>query len=192
VRDTPGLADALYRLVRELRAAGYDAESLADAIEGACEVPEKAQAITGIFAEFLRRREGFYGPDECLLSAESDSAPWDALFVFGLWQAGAALTNLLIGASEHISVTAMFPLSGVEELDAAHAELRFDLAAAGAEVSELQDEDSPATALERSRPRLFTVPGEAAPEDESLRLISAPDPAREVREVARQCLAWAR
>ena len=28
--------------------------------------------------------------------------------------------------------------------------------------------------------------------DDSVRLLSAPDPSREVREVARECLAWAR
>lgn len=55
VRDTPGLADALHRLVRELRGAGYNAESLAKAVDGACEAPEKAQAIDEILAEFLRR-----------------------------------------------------------------------------------------------------------------------------------------
>ena len=57
-------------------AHGYDGASLADAINGACEVPEKARAITGIFNEFLARRERFYGPDDCLLAAETDHAPW--------------------------------------------------------------------------------------------------------------------
>ena len=45
VRETPGLADAFHRLVRELRGAGYDDASLAAAIAGSCEVPEKEQAI---------------------------------------------------------------------------------------------------------------------------------------------------
>src|SRR4051812_28563755 len=42
VRETPGLADAFNRLVRELRGAGYDTDSLGQAIAGSCEVPEKA------------------------------------------------------------------------------------------------------------------------------------------------------
>src|SRR5206468_7373969 len=42
------------------------------------------------------------------------------------------------------------------------------------------------------RPRLFTAPSESSIEpDGSVRLVSAPDPAREVRAAARECLAWA-
>jgi RecB family exonuclease len=192
VRETPGLADALHRLVRELRGAGYDAPALANAIDGACEVPEKAEAIREIFGEFLRRRERFYGADDCLLAANTNTAPWDALFTFGLWQAPAVLVDTLAKLAEQIPITVFLPSTGLEEADSAHAELRAALLDRGAELSLLDSDASPTTALQMVRSQLFRIPDKPVAGDDSLRLISGPDPAREVREVARQCLGWAR
>ncbi len=192
VRDTPGLAGALHRLVRELRGAGYDEATLAEAIDGACEVPEKADAIRTIFAEFLSRRKAFYGPDDCLLAAEPERAPWRALLAYGLWQAPAALTDLLGRLAERIPVTVLLPVTGVEEADSAHADLREALLARGAEASSLGDGAPPSTTLEAARSRLFLIGAGPSRLDGSLRLVSGPDPAREVREVARTCLGWAR
>lgn len=191
VRETPGLADALHRLVRELRGAGYDDASLSAAIIDSCEVPEKAEALQAIFAEFLRRRENFYGPDDCLLSAEPKRAPWRALFAFGLWQAPAALIDTLAGLADELPVTVLLPETGVDEADSAHGDLRAALLARGAELSTLGANGVSGTTLETVRSKLFRIPESATDHDDSLRLVSGPDPAREVREIARQCLAWA-
>jgi ATP-dependent helicase/nuclease subunit B len=192
VRETPGLADAFHRLVRELRGAGYDDASLATAIAGSCEVPEKEQAIRAIFSEFLRRRERFYGPDDCLLVADAERAPWRALFTFGLWQAPAALIDILARIANDLPVTVLLPSVGTEEADSAHADLRRALVERGAEPTALGESGTPSNALEAVRSTLFRIPGAPTGPDDSLKLISGPDPAREVREVARQCLGWAR
>ena len=75
VRETPGLSDALHRLVRELRGAGYDAKTFARAIKGTCDASKKEKSLAEIFAEFLQRRENFYGPDDALLAATSSRRP---------------------------------------------------------------------------------------------------------------------
>lgn len=191
VKDTPGLADAFHRLARELRGAGYEAALLKKALEGSCEVATKERAIGEIFAEFLERRQGFYGPDDCLLAAEPDRASWEALFVHGLWQAPAELVKALGALSKHIPVTVLLATTGQGDVDSAHADLRAALLDAGAEEASLEEPEERATALATTRARLFTIPSAPGPEDASLKLLSAPDPAREVREVARQCVAWA-
>ena len=191
VRETPGLGDALHRLVRELRGAGYDADSFAAALAGACEVPAKEEALRQIFSEFLRRRARFYGPDDCLLAADTANPAWRALFAYGPWQPPAALTRALVALSRTIPVSVLVATSGREELDAAHEDLRAALIEAGAEAEELPA-PAPRTTLDQARARLFTVPDAPAEPDGTVRLLSGPDPAREIREVARQCLAWAR
>jgi ATP-dependent helicase/nuclease subunit B len=192
VRETPGLADAFSRLVRELRGAGYDAESLSAAIDGSCELPEKAEAIRGVFSEFLLRRKSFYGPDDCLLAAEPERAPWRALFVFGLWQAPAAVIDTIARLAEEIPVTVLLPTTGIGEADSAHVDLRSALLERGAEVTALEEPSRPDTALQATRSSLFRIPEDPVEPDDSLKLISGPDPAREVREVTRQCIGWAR
>jgi ATP-dependent helicase/nuclease subunit B len=192
VKDTPGLADAFHRLVRELRGAGYDASSLKHALRGSCEVKAKEKAIAETFAEFLSRRDGFYGPDECLLAREPERTPWEALFVHGIWQASPELVSAILEVGETIPVTVLFAESGQPDVDAAHADFREMLLGGGAEAAKLPDQPAPSNALTATRLALFASPGESAPQDHSLKLLSAPDPAREVRDVARHCLAWAR
>ncbi|MBO0746462.1 MAG: exodeoxyribonuclease V subunit gamma, partial [Candidatus Dormibacteraeota bacterium] len=65
------------------------------------------------------------------------------------------------------------------------------LAESGAEASPMPV-PSPTSALDRVRDRLFTPPAAPAiPADGTVRLVSAPDPSREVRAAARACLGWA-
>ena len=70
--------------------------------------------------------------------------------------------------------------------------MRERLIAAGAELHVLSEPDTADTALAHLRRVLFTGPsGSAIGGDRTVRLVSAPDPAREVRAAARACLAWA-
>ena len=189
VRDTPGFAEALHRLVRELRAAGYDQRSFTDAVRNACEVPEKGAALAEIFEEFLRRRAGFFGPDDCLLAADPDGAAWGSIYVYGVWEAPPALRTVLESLAARVPVTFFLPVTGTVA-DDAHLELREWLIEKGAHLDELQKLPSGST-LECARDRLFGPGSGAIERDDSLRLLSGPDPTREVREVARTCLAWA-
>ena len=70
VADTPGFAEALYRLVRELRGAGYDLSKLKPLLDGNTDAPEKATALAEVLARFEARRAGFYGPDDALAVAD--------------------------------------------------------------------------------------------------------------------------
>lgn len=192
VRDTPGFGDALHRLARELRGAGYDGESFAGAAEHACEARGKAAALGAIFSELLTRRSDFYGPDDCMLAADPGAAPWAWLGVYGLWDAGAVLRDTLAALAGRMPLALYLPATGTRA-DEAHAGLREWIDGLGPEVESLPGPAPTGTTLAHAQRHLFTRdPAPAATLDSSLRLLSAPDPTREAREVARTCLAWAR
>lgn len=203
VRATPGFGDALHRLVRELRGAGYDGESFADASHHACGAAGKAEALGAIFSELLRRRSDFYGPDDCMLAADPGAAPWAWLGVYGLWDAGAVLRDTLAALAGRMPLALYLPATGTRA-DEAHAGLREWIEALDPEVESVPGPgaagadptpppDPADTTLEYAQRRLFAPDPAPAPAlDSSLRLLSAPDPTREAREVARTCLAWAR
>ena len=196
VRETPGLADAFHRLVRELRGAGYDDDSLAAAIDGACEVPEKATALSEIFAEFLGAGATSTGPTTACWPPRPTERPGERSSSSASGRRPPALIGTARSTSrEHLPVTVLLPATGVEEVDSAHAELRAALLAAGADRPSRSTSDEPrSNRPARSARRHLFRDSRRNPRtaDDSLRLISGPDPAREVREVARQCLAWAR
>src|SRR5205807_3561863 len=56
VAEAPGFAEALYRLVRELKGAGYDLTALDALLAGATDAPEKADALAQLLAAFEARR----------------------------------------------------------------------------------------------------------------------------------------
>ena len=192
VAETPGFGEALFRLVRELHGAGYDLGDLGPLLEGATDAPEKAGSLAEILSEFERRRTGFYGPDDALLAAEPARLDGLALLVWGLLDVPPALERLLYGIAERMPVDVHLPDVPAAD-DTPAAELRRRLIAnCGVErrVGESRDADS---TLGRVRVRMFTPrvkPALAA--DGTLRLVSAPDPSREVRAAARACLEWAR
>src|SRR6185312_12548309 len=95
VRDTPGFAEALHRLTRELR-----------------EAAGKGEALALLSTEFLARRQEFYGPDDCLLVADPDVAPWTALAIYGLWEAPTALRDTLADLAQRIPVSLYLPATG--------------------------------------------------------------------------------
>ena len=192
VRDTPGFGDALHRLFRELRGAGYDAASFASAVENCCEAEGKDGALADLFERFLSHRDGFYSPDDCLLRAEVEHPPWEALAVCGLWEPPAALLDCLERLARVIPVTVYVPRLG-GDADAAVAGLSAWAQEAGAETPQAVGEpDDDGGDLRGLRERLLTPSNTPLVFDDSVRLLSAPDPSREVREVARECLAWAR
>jgi len=192
VAETPGFGEALFRLVRELRGAGYDLSDLGPLLDGATDAPEKAGSLAAILSEFERRRSGFYGPDDALLAADPARLDGLALLVWGMLDVPPALERLLHGIAERMPVDVHIP-DVPASAEAPLAELRRRLIADGATEQLVDDSRQASWALERVRERLFTPPAEPgiAP-DQTLRLVSAPDPSREVRAAARACLEWAR
>jgi RecB family exonuclease len=191
VGETPGFAEALYRLVRELKGAGYDLSDLGPLLGGATDAPEKAPSLSEILARFERRRKNFYGPDDALLRADPELLDGLGLLVWGMLDTAPALELLLVGISRRLPVDVYLP-DLPAAADAPLAELRRQLIEAGGEpraAPEIAERDS---ALDEVRRRMFTVPAPPGIDpDQTLRLVSAPDPAREVREAARACLQWA-
>ena len=191
VGDTPGFAEALYRLVRELKGAAYDLDNLGRLLSGATDAPEKASSLADILADFETRRRGFYGPDDAVAAADPARLEGLGLLVWGLLEMPPALARLIRAISERMPVDVYLPdvpAAGEAPLGA----LRLRLEEAGAPVRVVDRGREEPDALGHLRTRLFTQPHPSgiAP-DESVRLVSAPDPAREVKAAARACLAWA-
>jgi RecB family exonuclease len=192
VAETPGFGEALFRLVRELRAAGYDLSDLGPLLEGATDAPAKAGALAEILAQFEQRRAGFYGPDDALLAADSTRLGGLALLVWGMLDLSPALERLVVAIAERMSVDVYLGDVPVAE-DAPITELSRRLAGRGGTLLSLSGHAGPDRALDRVRRSLFTPPtGTSIEPDGTLRLVSAPDPSREVRAAARACLEWAR
>ncbi len=191
VAETPGLTEALYRLVRELRGTGYDLADLAGLLEGVTDAPEKAIALTRVLARFEERRAGFYGPDDALLAADPRRLDGLGLLVWGMLDVPPALERLVGRIAERMPVDVYVPDVRPAE-DSPLGALRERLVASGARAQAAPEAEGDETALAQIRGRLFATP--AAPPiepDGTVRLVSAPDPAREVRAAARACLAWA-
>ncbi|MBO0709151.1 MAG: hypothetical protein J2P44_12380, partial [Candidatus Dormibacteraeota bacterium] len=190
VAAAPGFAEALYRLVRELRAAGFDLSELRPVLDGATDAPEKADSLAEILAAFEGRRTNFYGADDALVAADPDRLRGLGLLVWGLLDLPPVLERLLVAIGERMPVDLMLPDVPVAAT-APLVALTRRLAESGAEASPMPV-PSPTSALDRVRDRLFTPPAAPAiPADGTVRLVSAPDPSREVRAAARACLGWA-
>jgi RecB family exonuclease len=201
VADTHGFGEALYQLVRELRGASQDLSSLAQLLDGVTDAPEKAGALAAILADFEARRAGFYGADDALAVANPDLLDGLALLVWGLLEVPPALERVILGVATRMPVHVFLPeVASAQE--APVSAVRERLIANGASVSHAgprgtdgaagqSDGASADTALARVRRVLFTPPVDGMDPDGTLRLVSAPDPAREVRAAARTCLVWA-
>ncbi len=192
VAETPGFGEALFRLVRELRGAGYHLPELAGLLDGTTDAPEKAASLAEILAGFEARRTGFYGPDDALLAAEPERLDGLGLLVWGPLDLPAALERLLIGVAERMPVD-VYLADVPAAADAPLTAMRARLLEAGATLVTAPSPAGAGTALDRVRGSLFEPPtGPAIQADGTLRLVSAPDPSREVRAAARACLEWAR
>ena len=131
VADAPGFAEALYRLVRELRGAGYDLADLEPLLAGTTDAPEKSSALAELLAAFEARRAHFYGPDDALAVADPSRLDGLALLVYGVLEMPHALERLVLGIAERQPVDVYLPeVAGA--VQAPVAALRARLTAAGA------------------------------------------------------------
>jgi len=196
VAHTAGFAQALDRLLRELRSAGLSPAGLVNAID---ELPaansahtDKLTALAALFAESEQRRTGFHGRAELIRMADAERFRESELLVYGVWGFTTIQQRMLVRLMERVTLTVYLP-DGSPETDGTHATLRSWLARFGATEERLDAVQAEATALHQLQTRIFARPdGQPAPSDGTVRLVSAPDTVREVREAARACLHWAR
>jgi ATP-dependent helicase/nuclease subunit B len=188
VASTPGFAEAVRRLLRELRREGVSMDALAQVAAESLESAEKADDLVALYRRALDGRRGYYDGEDALAVANPDCFDGVALLIVGVWRLGATGRRLVGAIATRRPVTVFLPTVG-GEADEAHAELRRWLLEQGA-----REETLPApgdeSALARLQAHLFSPAGPVPP-DESVELVSAPDPLTEVREAVRVCLAWA-
>ncbi len=195
VAGTPGVTDAVRRLVRELAQEGIGAEQFAAAVSqpGVAESREKADTLADLVHRFAGFTEGYYTGATCLAAAEPADFTGSALYVFGVRQLGVAARRLITGIAERgVPVTFFLPTLS-PQADLAHADLLEWLAGeCGAEVTQVGGEAPSATTLGHLQAHLF-APGAATDMDAvgSVRVLSAPSREAEAREAVRACLRWA-
>jgi len=185
VAETPGFGEALFRLVRELRSAGYDLADLGPLLDGTTDAAQKAGSLTEILATFEQRRIGFYGPDDALVAADPPALNGLGLLVWGVLDMPPALERLIIAVAERMPVDVYLP-DVPAAAQAPVADLGRRLVEHGGALIIAERSVEPEVALGRLRAALFTPPsGPGIAPDDTVQLVSAPDPAREVRAAAR-------
>jgi ATP-dependent helicase/DNAse subunit B len=189
VSSTPGFADATRRLVRELRQEAIDPPDYARLVSSAAESKAKADALAGLYTSCTDRRAGRYDGEDALRAADPAQFDGIELLAYGIWRLGGNARHLIERLAARVPVVFFLPATD-SDADAATAELISWLDAHGATQTVLSAA-APATALAHVQRELFAHKAPIAP-DESVQLVSAPDPLTETREAARTCLDWAR
>ncbi len=194
VAQSPGFAEALHRLFAELRQADLDHESFDKAAaELSTTRPASAPKLQGLamlYAQAQQHRAIYCTNDDLLRLADPERFDSTELLVYGVWNLTSLQQQMLEQLMEHVPVTFYLP-EGSNDANGAHADLRTWLYKKDA-TEEFVTLDAKSTSLTRLQSGIFGAPsGDPAPPDETVRLVSAPDTPREVREAARTCLRWA-
>jgi RecB family exonuclease len=187
VAHTPGFAEAARRLIRELRQEAVDPDLFAALAPDAAESSEKAAALADLYSRYVGRRAERYDGEDALGAADAHRFDGIALLVFGIWRLGANARTLIARLAQRVPVTFFLPAVG-PDADVAVEPLSRWLDAQEAVRTTLQYATA-ATALGHLQHDLFAPAREIAPDD-TVQLISAPDPLTETREAARTCLGW--
>lgn len=198
VAYSTGFAETLRGLFREFHTSGIDPDGLAGAIGqiGRSETTKLAE-ITSLFRRYEERRHAFFTPDDIIAAIDQvdpetirqmTACP---VFIYGIWNPSGIQLRLF----EHlmragIELRVLLPETGTD-VDEAHAAFREWLTSHGAEIERPESDRELDTSLDHLQATLFAEPETATPEDQRVRLLSAPDAPREVREAARTCLMWA-
>jgi RecB family exonuclease len=182
VAGRDGFSAALLRLFRELELGGFSAASFAAALGDVAGDGKPAQ-LRDLYELYTQRRSGFAS-----ITDQYDDAMGVAfegpLLVHGLWSPTKRQRDLIAHIAGTSDVTVFLPASGFPA-DEAHSAFRGALEAMGATIRM----PAAASADEATRFDRALAPAIAGRDVE---LTSAPDTVREVWEVARTCLAWAR
>ena len=192
-----GFAETLRGLIREFHTSGIDPSSLAGVIDqiGPSETSKLAD-IASLYRRFEERRTSFFTPDDIVAAIDQvdletiRQRTTSPVFVYGIWNP----TGIQLRLFEHlmragIELRILLPETGTD-VDEAHSWFREWLNGFDAEIERVASDEDPGSALNHLQRTLFTEPEAVAPEDTRVRLLSAPDAPREVREAARTCLMW--
>lgn len=195
VAGSPGVTDAVRRLVRELAQEGIDPTAFAAAIStpGVAESPEKAATLAEVYRRYSELAAGYYTGATRLAQADAADFTGSALYVYGIRQLAEAPRRLIKGIADRGVPVTFFVPTVSPEADLAHADLlEWLVDECGAEVTRVDPEPKGTTTLGRLKPRLFD-PADAVEMDaaSSVRVVSAPSREAEAREAARACLRWA-
>ena len=195
VGHTAGFAQALDRLLSELRQAGLEPASLSRAIgELSTSDPlsaEKLMALAHIYEQARERRSKFHGRDDLVRMAEAKRFSEAELLIYGYWSFTTLQRQMLERLMGHVALTIYLP-EGQGNANEAHADLRAWLARYDAIEETLEVVDPGDSAIQQLQSQIFAAPTDCpVPNFGTVRLLSAPDASREVREAARACLRWA-
>lgn len=191
VASTPGFGQALHRTLVEIRRSGITPDALSEAAPASLE-PEKLAALAALARRHEELKRGHYDADAALANADANRLGADRLLVYGLWDPPAS-TRMAIAAIAHASAVKVYlPMTtpvAAQAHDGFREWLRTELSAT---TRHLDAEDA-ATGLEHVQRHLVSgAPAAPDPGDGTVRVASAPDPNREVRDALRTCLRWAR
>ncbi|MFL5821735.1 MAG: PD-(D/E)XK nuclease family protein [Solirubrobacteraceae bacterium] len=193
VSGTLGFGQVLHRTLGDLQRAEISAERLSEVADRLPE-REKVTALAAMAARHAKLRADHYDAEDALAAADPERLGADQLLVYGLWEAPEILRRAIAGIGERRPVTAYFPTAH-PAADRAHAGLRGWLSETlGAQSDHLPAPGDGRSALGHLHSSLGSRRPQPAPspDDGSVRVVSAPDPSREVASALRACLAWAR
>lgn len=194
VAAMPGFGGALFRTLRELRLAGISPNAFAKAAKKAEDPRGKLASLADIYGRYEELRAPYFAPDDGLAHADAAELGPGGLIVYGLWEPPAVLLGALASIAASATLTVLTPRtdSGADRvLDPLWAWMHEELDATRIDLDgpELGGE---ATALDHVRATLFASPvAGGASGDGTVRVVSAPDPAREVRDAVRVATRWA-
>ncbi|MEJ7784254.1 MAG: PD-(D/E)XK nuclease family protein [Solirubrobacteraceae bacterium] len=183
VAAMPGFPAVLLRTLRDLRLAGITATAFADVIAAQPDRTGKLAALAELYRDHERCRAGFFSSEDGLVVADPTALEADRLLIHGIWQPSALLLQALTALSARVQLTVLLPRDHDGIADSFVAWAR-DL---GGEMQTLPEFDRPATRLSRLQSRMAG----GTPADESVVVVSAPDPTREAGEAVRACVRWA-
>ena len=191
VRNTPGFANALHRTLTDLRRAAIAPNELRERSAGLRE-RDKVAAVADLAARHAQLCGDHYDAGRALAAADPDRLGADELIVYGLWDAPEILRQAIEAIAAARAVTVYLPTAH-PAADAAHAGLRDWLAdSLQAAATELPAEPATTTLAHLQRHLGASRPPAVTEADATVRIVSAPDPSREVRAALRACLQWAR
>jgi ATP-dependent helicase/nuclease subunit B len=198
VAYSSGFAETLRGLFREFHQAGIEPDDFRSAISHVREDgTEKLADLANLFRRYEQIRRSFYTADDIVGAikyidiediAKLANSP---VFVYGIWKPTGIQRRLFERMmSAGIELRFFLPETGTDA-DDAHADIRKWLAAYDVQREELDDSIAGESSLDQLHRTLFQEAESQAPMDNRVRLLSAPDAPREVREAARTCLKWA-
>jgi RecB family exonuclease len=191
VRNTPGFANALHRTLSDLRRAAIGPDDLHQKASD-LEERDKILALAALAERHTQLRGDHYDADDALAAADPDRFPAHELIVYGLWEAPEILRRAIEAIAATRAVTVYLPTAH-PAADAVHAPLRgWAKDELGAQPSGLPAQPAASTLAHLQQQLAAPRPQPTTHTDSTVRIVSAPDPSREVRAALRTCLQWAR